>query len=468
MRRPLLIKYLFFVILAIISMFILLNTYGSNAITKALTDTKKNQLYNEADLISREFLQNYYSSNASLDDLKTSLYAVDTLLDTRTWFVRADGMLIFDTKGSDFTFFNVKDLQPDLFNYNTLENVYFDKYFDEPMLMAISSVIHDYKTKAYVLLFLPNSKIMEECIHITNVLNICALVVSLVLLISLLLFYLLSVRPIKKLMNAAKKYSDGDYQFEPELKSHDEFYQLQSAFKYMARELSSLDEYQKKFVANISHDFRSPLTSIKGYAEAILDGTIPYEMQNKYIEIIVFETERLTKLTSNLLTLNSYERNGALLKITSFDINAVIKKTVATFEGICLKKKLLINLEFSDKELYADADVDKIQQVLYNLVDNAIKFSHSNKSIKISTYEKNDKVFVSVKDFGIGIPKESISKVWDRFYKTDSSRGKDKKGTGLGLSIAKEIITAHKENINVISTEGVGTEFTFSLVKSEE
>ena len=128
-------------------------------------------------------------------------------------------------------------------------------------------------------------------------------------------------------------------------------------------------------------------------------------------------------------------------------------------------------LEFSvffSKNTHVDADIGKIQQVLYNLIDNAIKFSRSNSKIKVSTEEKGDKVFVSVKDYGIGIPKESIKKVWDRFYKTDASRGKDKKGTGLGLSITKEIIQAHNENINVISTEGVGTEFIFSLTKSAE
>lgn len=109
----------------------------------------------------------------------------------------------------------------------------------------------------------------------------------------------------------------------------------------------------------------------------------------------------------------------------------------------------------------------KIQQVLYNLIDNAIKFSDTDSSIVIETTEKPDKVYVSVKDFGIGIPRQSLNKIWDRFYKTDLSRGKDKKGTGLGLSIVKEIMQAHHENVNVISTEGVGTEFIFTLPKGK-
>jgi signal transduction histidine kinase len=166
--------------------------------------------------------------------------------------------------------------------------------------------------------------------------------------------------------------------------------------------------------------------------------------------------------------LNSFENNGALLDIVTFDINHIIKKTAESFEGICTKKKIKLKLVFAEKETFVNADMGKIQQVLYNLLDNAIKFSHSESNIKISTEEKNEKVFISVKDYGFGIPKDSIKKIWERFYKTDSSRGKDKKGTGLGLSITKEIINSHGENINVISTEGVGTEFTFTLPKSVE
>jgi signal transduction histidine kinase len=127
-----------------------------------------------------------------------------------------------------------------------------------------------------------------------------------------------------------------------------------------------------------------------------------------------------------------------------------------------------VELLLYNQALYAHADMEKIQQVLYNLIDNAIKFSHQNSSITIETSEKRNKIFVSVKDTGIGIPKEELKMIWDRFYKTDTSRGKDKKGTGLGLSITKEIITAHNENINVISTLGEGTEFIFSLPRSEK
>ena len=166
-----------------------------------------------------------------------------------------------------------------------------------------------------------------------------------------------------------------------------------------------------------------------------------------------------------MLTLNSLDSKGYLSR-TSFDINRVIKDTAASFEGTCDARNIDFDLTFADNIQMVYADLGKIQQVLYNLIDNAIKFSHPDSTIYIQVSAQYEKLFVSIKDTGIGIPRDSIKKIWERFYKTDLSRGKDKKGTGLGLSIVKEIIQAHGENIDVVSTEGVGTEFIFSLPRT--
>lgn len=156
-----------------------------------------------------------------------------------------------------------------------------------------------------------------------------------------------------------------------------------------------------------------------------------------------------------------------LMHFIRFDINETIKNTAAFFEGVCTNRKIRLELILSGKELFVKADQEKIQQVLYNLLDNAIKFSANDSTIAMETTEKNGKVFVSVKDHGTGIPKESLSRIWDRFYKSDISRGRDRKGTGLGLSIVKEIINAHEQHIDVISTLDVGTEFIFTLEKAK-
>ena len=275
--------------------------------------------------------------------------------------------------------------------------------------------------------------------------------------------------PLMRMNRAAKVIANGNFEERVDVTSSDELGELAQSFNHMAESLQTHEKVQKDFIANISHDLRSPLTSMQGFLTAMLDGTIPVELQDKYLNIILFETERLTKLTQGILDLNQFGRHrGIMLDLADFDINRMIKTTILTFEGTCEKKGITFDLVLTGQELFVHADMSKIQQVLYNLIDNATKFSHQNSAIKIETSIKNEKVFISVKDSGIGIPADSIKKIWERFYKTDLSRGKDKKGTGLGLAIVKEIIQAHNEHINVISTEGVGTEFIFTLPLSQK
>lgn len=299
-----------------------------------------------------------------------------------------------------------------------------------------------------------------------NVLDGALFLMAAVLGGSFLLIYSVNIIPVRKLCQAAKKFSVNRINPPIQIHTKDEFQELADALNIIGRDLNNFDEYQRAFISNISHDFRSPLTSIRGYAQAMLDGTIPYEMQEKYLNIILSETERLTNLTSNLLELNSFNRESVLLDLKNFDIYQTIIQTVNTLEGTASKKGITFVLDFNTKkELIVNADEGKIHQVLYNLIDNAVKFSHPDSEVRIEARKKGEKIFVSVKDSGIGIPKQSLGKVFDRFYKTDLSRGRDKKGTGLGLSISKEIILSHNQTINVVSTEGVGTEFVFTLKK---
>ena len=316
-----------------------------------------------------------------------------------------------------------------------------------------------------MLVHLPVDQIKDEANQALNVVYITAVVIFLLSLIILLVFTKTVYFPLKKITEGANEYALGNLSYQIDLKPHDEMGYLAATLNYMSDELNKMEEYQRTFIANVSHDFRSPLTSIKGYLEAIIDGTIPPEMYEKYLTRVIAETERLNKLTQGMLTLNSLDSKGYLSR-SNFDINRVIKDIVASFEGTCDAKNIIFDLTFSDSIQMVYADLGKIQQVLYNLIDNAIKFSHHDSTIYIQASERYEKIFVSVKDTGIGIPKDSVKKIWERFYKTDLSRGKDKKGTGLGLSIVKEIIQAHGENIDVVSTEGVGTEFIFSLQRA--
>ena len=469
MKKTLWSRLILCYLIIIVTVFTLLNTYGVHLLENKIKNDKINLLLSEAALINSEYLNDLYNEDLDILDLASKLRSIDTYLNVRVWIVNTEGEVIIDSKNTkNLPTIRLNNIDPSFLDKTKSENTKFQGIFNEPMLSIIQTLTYQYQFRGYIVLHTPMSTILRETEVYFNVINICFLIFFPLLLLAFAYIYYITSRPIKKLAKAAMEYSCCNYTYPLSVKGMSEYRDLGSAVSYMAGELSKLDDYQKKFVANISHDFRSPLTSIKGYAEAILDGTIPQDMQDKYLNIILFETERLNKLTSSLLELNRFEARGAILDIVSFDINHIIKKTAESFEGACRNKKITLNLVFAAQESYVDADVGKIQQVLYNLIDNAIKFSHNNSKIKVSTEERGEKLFVSVKDYGIGIPRDSIKKIWDRFYKTDASRGKDKKGTGLGLSIAKEIIQSHNENINVISTEGVGTEFIFSLPRSAE
>lgn len=468
MKNTLLAKLIACFLLLSLSMFVLLNTYGVATTEKKLIKHKKELLYEEANLISKEQLANYYSNDISPKALLSQLRTIDTFLDVQIWIVNMDGTIICDTRkpiGSAAN--NILSYDVAFFSETYRDKVFYPELLSAPMLSVCVPVPYKYQMLGYIVILAPLSQISETSVYYIDIANLCLLFFLPLLLLALILIYRFTATPVKKLRKLTKEYSLGNYQYPlPKLHGY-EYKTLEDAISFMATQTNNLEDYQKKLVANVSHDFRSPLTSIQGYVSAIKDGTIPFEMKDKYLDIILFETERLTKLTQNILTLSSFDNKKANLELQTFDINKVIKQTAASFEGTCIQKKITIQLTFAGKKTLVNADIGKIQQVLYNLIDNAIKFSNLNSQINVSTEYRSDKVFVSVKDFGVGIPKDSILKIWERFYKTDVSRGKDKKGTGLGLSIAKEILQAHDENINVISTEGVGTEFIFTLTQAK-
>lgn len=467
MRRPLIGKLTGIYLLVFAALFLFANTYGTSFIEHQVVSRQKNQLYEYSQYLEEQY-KNTVFDNPSLyitDSLYKQIQKTDSILDTRTWFSDANGLLLLDSNDSTAqnVQINILDYDSHYFYSSYYRNKTLEPLLSEEMLSVILPVVDNFTTKGYVIIHSPMNVIKKQIRTYMSMLNGFLFILAATFALLLFLTWYLSIRPTKKLLTAVSNYNSGVYEPTLLLHSGDEFEKMSLELSYMAEQIKDLDDYQKKFIANVSHDFRSPLTSIKGYAEAMLDGTIPEELHNKYLDIIVFETERLTKLTSNLLSLNRFESGKASLDLADFDINQIIKRTAATFEGTCVKKHVKLKLTFSEKETFVHADMAKIQQVLYNLIDNAIKFSNPNSAIHITTIEKREKVMISVKDFGMGIPKDNLKKVWERFYKTDLSRGKDKKGTGLGLSITKEIINAHDENINVTSTEGAGTEFVFTL-----
>ena len=445
--------------------FIIIASFISDLTMEHLRREKSEALYKEATLIANTYASDLYEYTTSLDSVKKQLDALDTYLSATIWIINPSGRMILDsTQPIDVSTEKiVENFDPTITagSYYTIGN--FFEYFDENMLSVLAPITSDYTVKGYVVIHTSIDELEQTKEGFLKISYITFLVLFMLSLIILVFFTESVYLPLRKITTATEHYASGNMHYELNIDSNDEIGYLASILSYMAGEIAKGEDNQKKLVANVSHDFRSPLTSIRGFLEAMQDGTIPPELYPKYIDIVLNETQRLIKLTNSLLTLNNLNTKGMLLEKTVFDINRIIHDTVVSFEPSFHQKQLKANLILTDEQMMVHADMGKIQQVLYNLLDNAIKFSHSDSEIKIETYEKHSKIFVSVKDYGIGIPKENINQIWSRFYKTDLSRGKDKKGTGLGLSIVKEIIRSHNEIINVISTEGVGTEFVFSL-----
>ena len=469
MRKTLYLKFCLAYLIFGFFGFIIVATFVSSMTFEHLRREKADALYKEATLIANTYASDLYDNNTTLDTVKYQLDALDTYLSATIWIINPSGRMILDSS-APMDVENevvVENFDPTVTqgSYYTV-GTFFDS-FDEKMISVFAPITSNYMVRGYVVIHYPISSIQASSDSLLNISYIMLVILFLLSLIIVIFFTEMVYIPLRKITEATEQYAAGNMHYEFSVDSEDEMGYLAASLNYMANEIARSEDNQKKFVANVSHDFRSPLTSIKGYLEAMLDGTIPPEMHEKYLTIVLNETDRLTKLTNSLLTLNNLNTKGVMLERTDFDINQVIRNVAASFEGTCRQKNVAIELVLVGDYLYVNADMGKIQQVLYNLLDNAIKFSHHDSAIKIEITEKRSKIFVSVKDRGIGIPKDDLKLIWDRFYKSDLSRGKDKKGTGLGLSITKEIIHAHGEHINVISTEGVGTEFIFSLPKSD-
>ena len=457
-----------FILLGILGFF-LVTFVGSHLLEARLEKSITSDIYQTAHRIAESDLVRHNITSTNVESVQNTLSLAANYPDTIIWIINSNGQIILSTR---------KDISPDHpidldgfdpaswgSNYYQIGDFY--GYFHDSRLSTIAPITEHLNIRGYVAVHYLMSDLYQSRSSLLWIIQLLFVITYLMTAV-LFLFYSFYIRkPLYAITKGASEFANGNLSYQIPVKSENELGYLASNLNYMADKLNRNGEYQRQFISNISHDFRSPLTSIKGYVEAMIDGTIPVEMQEKYLKIISYEAERLEKLTRGLLTLNELDIHKRMLNIQDFDINQTIKSTAASFEGTCTTRQILLELILSGQTLYAHADLEQIQQVLYNLLSNAIKFSPDHSTITIETTEKNGKIFVSVKDHGIGIPKSSLNRIWERFYKIDRSRGKDQKGTGLGLAIVKEIISAHGQHINVISTEGVGTEFIFTLEQAK-
>ena len=287
-----------------------------------------------------------------------------------------------------------------------------------------------------------------------------------VMIAAMLAVYFISEKissPLKEMSRAAKQYAAGKFDVRVPVHGGDEVAELATAFNNMANSLANSEDLRRTFLANVSHDLRTPMTTIAGFIDGILDGAIPPEKQPYYLELIAGEVRRLSRLVSSLLDISRIQAGDRKFTKTTFDICEMARQILISFEQRIDEKKLNIEFECDQDNMMVYADRDAIYQVLYNICDNAVKFSTPGGTYRITILEKDKKTYISVWNEGQGIPENELPYVFDRFYKSDKSRGLDKTGVGLGLYITKTIIDAHSEEIWVKSVYGQYCEFVFTL-----
>lgn len=259
------------------------------------------------------------------------------------------------------------------------------------------------------------------------------IIVGVVLLFAAIFTYIMSKRittPLKTLNNAAKSIAIGDYERRVELDVTNEIGELGETFNYMADAIERHETARTSFLANIAHELRTPMTTITGFVEGIIDGTIPPDRHEQYLTIVLDESKRLSRLVNDLMDMNKFEQGKFNIEMREFDINEMIRLHIIKMEKRITDKDINLTVNFETDNLQVYADKDSIQRVLINIMDNAVKFTQNGGFIDIRTGIADGKVFVSVQNSGEGIDKEDIKHIFDRFYKSDKSRSLDKTGVG--------------------------------------
>ena len=273
------------------------------------------------------------------------------------------------------------------------------------------------------------------------------------------------IRPIDNINNVAKRLAKGEVEKRVVVNCNNEIGELAESFNIMAECLEKSDTKRREFISNVSHELRSPITSIKGFIGGILDGVIPRDRENYYLKIVYDEIDRLARLVNDLLDMSAMESGKFNLAITEFDINQVISLCILNLEHKIQEKGLNVKATFHNNRAYVLGDRDRIIQVVTNIIENSIKYSNDDGEIKIDVYSKGEKVYVDIFNSGECIEEKELNKIWDRFYKSDKSRT-NKLSTGLGLPIVRSILSQHNEDIWVKNIEGKGVSFIFTLKKS--
>lgn len=292
---------------------------------------------------------------------------------------------------------------------------------------------------------------------------VTSLMITLATLIAFLILSSRTISPLRRIGHAARQFAQGQRDVRVPETGGGELADLARSFNLMADSLAKTEEMRRSFLSNVSHDLRTPMTVIAGFVDGILDGTIPHEKQNEYLALVANEVRRLSRLVTTLLDVTRLQAGERKFHPTPFDVCEMAREILISFEQKIEEKELDVRFETTEDCMLAYADRDAIYQILYNLCDNAVKFSHTGGVFSLSIVTRGGKHYITVYNEGDGIAPDDLAHVFDRFYKSDRSRGLDKTGVGLGLYIAKTILDAIGEEMTVQSDYGENCVFVFTL-----
>lgn len=468
MRKGILKNLILGSICIVLVSFVLVGTFFISVLTKGAIEEKVVTLNENIPKIS-ELSSIAISSNSTriMTIYRSVIDAVSTNTDTSIIVFDANGIIV-TVSGLDKSRFigatmNKELSEPILSGKKYHKTGLLDEYFNETTLTVGAPMYNNGELFGGVVFNLPVPEIRSMNLRIFKSFVSMSLIV---IAFSVILYYFISRRittPIKKMNVAVTEFAKGDFRKRVQYNGNDEIGQLAANFNAMATSLENLENMRSSFVANISHELRTPMTTISGFLEGILDGTIQKDKQEKYLEIALDETKRLSRLVNDLLNISKMESGEFELNKTQFSINELVVRELFKFESSINDKNIQVELELDENNPVVDADADAITQVVTNLVHNAVKFTPPDGSVSVKTWAKDKKAYVEITNSGIGISKDKLKFVFDRFYKTDDSRSYDKTGVGLGLFIVKSLIARHNEKIWAESEEGKFTRFTFSL-----
>lgn len=352
---------------------------------------------------------------------------------------------------------------------STLEGIYTDKHYIVGVPIVAADAVGNDVQIGIVFAAKTAKTINTFRSEIGRVSFILIVIVSLFCVAAVyLIVYKWIIVPINNISEVAKAYGKGDFSARVPVKSNDEIGRLTETFNNMANSLAASETMHRSFIANVSHELKTPMTTISGFVHGMLDGVIPPEQHKKYMIKVADEADRLARLVRAMLDLSKIDSGAMKLNKMRFDITECIFQTVISFEQRLEEKKLEIRGADSMASLFVDGDPDLIHQVIYNLFENAVKFVNPNGYIQMELFEKGKDIYFRIRNSGAGLSDEELQHIFERFYKTDRSRSLDKTGVGLGLFIVRTIINLHGGEIKVSSMVGEYTEFEFHFPRYDK